>query len=186
MEEEEWRDVVGYEGKYQISNKGNSRSLVDSWGNPKPKPLLLKLHPETKGYLQVRFSKDGKQKTFKVHRLVALAFIPNPLGLPEVNHKDEDKTNNCVGNLEWCDHLYNIRYGTGIRRNANIHTNNPKRSKIVLQLDKEGNLIREWPSISEIKRQLGYNQGHVSECCRGERAHHKGYVWKYRVASSGA
>ena len=107
---EEWRDIRGYEGKYQVSNLGRIKSLKDSHGNYREKILKFKL--EVSGYLQVHLYLENKVKAFKIHRLVAEAFIPNPNNLPEVNHKDENKENNRVDNLEWCDRKYNINYGT--------------------------------------------------------------------------
>ena len=109
-----YKDIQGYEG-YQVSNHGNIKSL----GNGKSrKEKILKPVNTTKCYLQVELSKQGKRKKYLVHRLVAQAFIDNPNNLPQVNHKDEDKTNNHVTNLEWCDALYNNNYGTHNQRSA--------------------------------------------------------------------
>lgn len=98
--EEIWKDIEGYEGKYQVSNTGEVKSL-NYRGSGKTK--LLRQTADKDGYKCVIFCKNGKVKGYKVHRLVAIAFIPNPNSLPIINHKDEDKTNNCVDNLEWCD-----------------------------------------------------------------------------------
>lgn len=105
---EMWKDIPGYEGLYQVSNLGNIRSLKYAGGN---KVKLLK-QATTNGYKQVQLSKNGKGKNHLVHRLVAIAFIPNPNNLPVVNHKDENPSNNNVDNLEWCTQEYNINYGT--------------------------------------------------------------------------
>lgn len=99
---EKWVDVVGYEGDYEVSDLGNVR-------NKKTKKVL-KQRMDMYGYLKVTLSKNNKPKTFLVHRLVATAFIPNPLDKPQVNHKDTDKTNNCVSNLEWSTHKENISH----------------------------------------------------------------------------
>lgn len=108
---EVWKDIVGYEGFYKISNFGNVKSF--HYG----KEYLLKLGIEKdKLYHKVSLNKYGKIKTIRVHRLVAKAFIPNPYNLPDVNHKDENKQNNMVQNLEWCDKEYNNNYGTKIER----------------------------------------------------------------------
>lgn len=109
---EEWRPVVGYEGLYEVSNYGRVMSMV---GRTAKERRLVK---DNNGYLNVVLSKNGTCKGKKVHRLVAEAFLPNPNNLPQVNHKDEDKTNNAVWNLEWCSMAYNIHYGTGIQRRA--------------------------------------------------------------------
>ena len=101
---EEWRAVPGYEGLYEVSNKGNVRNVRRN--------KLLRLQKNKYGYIQVGLSKNGIRTIFQVHRLVALTFLPNPDNLPQVNHKDEDKTNNNVDNLEFCTAKYNNNYGT--------------------------------------------------------------------------
>lgn len=106
---EQWRPIEGYEGLYEVSNLGRVKSL----GNDKNrKEKILRPVMTKKGYLQLFLSKEGKAKRFFVHRLVAQAFIPNPEGLPQINHKDENPSNNRVENIEWCDCKYNINYGT--------------------------------------------------------------------------
>lgn len=169
---EEWRDIKGYENLYQISSRGRVRSLNY---NKTGKIKLLKPAKKNNGYLNVVLHKDGKMKNYLVHRLVAEAFIPNPDNLPEINHKsEEDKTDNRVECLEWCDRRYNCNYGTRNQRVAE------KRSKPVLQYDKQGNFIKKWASTREVERQLGFNQGNVSACCRGEHKQMYGYIWKYK------
>ena len=101
---EEWKAIPGYEGLYEVSNKGNVRNVRRN--------TLLRLTKTNKGYIQVGLSKNGILTVLKVHRLVAQAFLPNPDNLPMINHKDEDKTNNRVENLEWCTAKYNNTYGT--------------------------------------------------------------------------
>ena len=110
---EEWRPVVGYEGLYEVSSYGRVRSL-DRYDerNCFREGRILKLYTSRVGYLRVQLSLNSKKKMYLVHRLVAEAFIPNPDNLPEVNHLDEDKTNNRVENLEFCDRKYNINFGT--------------------------------------------------------------------------
>ena len=112
---EEWRSVVGYEGLYEVSNTGQVRSL-DRYVKGKSyrlhKGKVLSPGKNSRGYLSAVLSYNGKHKAITVHRLVAEAFLPNPDNLPEINHKDEDKTNNSVDNLEWCDRSYNNNYGT--------------------------------------------------------------------------
>lgn len=110
--------------------------------------------------------------------LVAKYFIPNPNNLPQVNHKDENKSNNCITNLEWCSNNYNTNYGN---RNYNLSRslkNNIKTSKIVLQYDKDKNLIREWPSINEIRRSLNYCTSSIWRCCQGKQKQAYNYIWK--------
>lgn len=134
---------------------------------------VLKPFKDKKGYLMVTLCNNGCCKTFKVHRLVAQAFIPNPENLPCVNHKDEDKSNNNVENLEWCTAEYNNNYGTRNKRSAE------SRSKIVLQLRENDSLVRVWPSVNEVKRQLGYSVGNIVKCCNGKRHIAYNYKWCY-------
>ena len=124
-EGEIWRDIKGFEGIYQVSNRGNIRSLdrisVNSYGMPrKLKGHIMKPYLNVYGYLDIGLSNCGAGNIFKVHRLVAEAFIPNPDNLPQVNHKDENKTNNNVENLEWCTNRYNVKYS--IERKKEIGT----------------------------------------------------------------
>lgn len=187
--EEIWKDINRYEGLYQVSNFGRMRSLGNGNSN-NSKVRILKVSKNRCGYLCVCLCKDGKQKTFKLHRLVAETFLPNPLNLPQVNHKDEDKTNNFVGtpendykdgNLEWCDNKYNSNYGTRNKRISKSQSGvlNTKKSKPVLQYSLDGTFIREYPSASECGRN-GFNQGLVSTCCRGECSQAYGFIWKYK------
>lgn len=125
MNEEIWKPVVGYEGLYEVSSYGRVRSLdrYDS-KNRFWKGRILKLSDDGRGYLDVQLCSNGKVKHHLVHRMVAQAFIPNPDNLPQVNHRDEDKTNNRVENLEMCDAKYNINYGTGLTRAINTKLRN--------------------------------------------------------------
>ena len=173
-ENEIWRNIEGYEGLYQVSSLGRVKSL----GNDKSRKDKILFQYESKsGYLYVTLCKEGKLKSFRVHRLVANAFIPNPNNFKCVNHKDECKTNNCVDNLEWCDHKYNTNYGTCIQRRAEKQRNGVL-SKQVYQYDKNHNLIKIWQSVMECGRQ-GFDQGNISKCCLGKRKSHRGYIWSY-------
>ena len=115
-----WKNIKGYEGLYQVSNLGRVRSLdkVTRHGH-RLKGKVLCLNEGEKGYITIRLQIDGVRQAFNVHRLVAEAFLDNPNNLPCVNHKDEDKSNNSVNNLEWCDYSYNNTYGTRIKRRLN-------------------------------------------------------------------
>ena len=117
QEKEIWRPVVGYEGLYEVSNFGRVRSIdrivpYKNGGVQFKRRKILSQKTDKDGYKHVTLCVNNKLKTYMVHRLVAIAFIPNPLNLPQVNHKDENRTNNYVGNLEWCDAYYNRNYGT--------------------------------------------------------------------------
>ena len=166
MKKEYWKPVVGYEGHYQVSNFGRVKSI--KFG----KEIILKQNIRG-GYYIVNLSKNGIVKTYLVHRLVAEAFIDNTDNLPEVNHKDENKLNNNVDNLEWCTHEYNINYGT---RNKKV---SKKLSKPVLQYTLDGEFVREWKSTIECGRN-GYDQGHVAACCNGKLKTYKGFIWEYK------
>ena len=173
-----WKNIKGYEGLYQVSDKGEVRSL--NYRNT-GKVQVLKPDKNNRGYLQVTLCKNGKRKIFLIHRLVAMAFIPNPSNLPQINHKDENPLNNCVENLEFCDSRYNNNFGTRNQRIAEKRTGvfNTKTSKPVKQFDLQGNLINEYPSTHEVERKFGYNQGHISENCLGKLKTAYGYRWSY-------
>ena len=181
-----FRDVAGYEGLYQVSNFGVIRSL-GMWANSKNgskrfvKGRVLKPSKDTDGYLHVALYKDCNVKWCTVHRLVAQAFIPNPENLPQINHIDENKQNNCVENLEWCSYAYNINHGTRNERVAETMTNG-KLSKKVLQLTLDGKIVREWLSTAECHRN-GFDSGVVSKCCNNKYGLqgnvYKGYRWMY-------
>lgn len=162
---EEWAPIKGYEGVYEVSNLGGVASVRS--GNRK----ILKPSKPT-GYLQIVLSINNSKRTHRVHRLVAEAFIPNPKSLPEVNHIDEDKLNNCVDNLEWCTRKYNVTYGTGMVRSIS------NRSKEVVAFDQLGNIVHRFKSTKEAGRN-GFSQGHISSCCLGNRKTHRGLYWKY-------
>lgn len=183
--EEIWKDIVGYEGLYQVSNFGRVRSLdrfvKGSHNNLKPvKGKILNPEKTQFGYLQVSLSrKNLKHKRFKVHRLVADSFIANPFNLPQINHKDEDKMNNRVDNLEWCDSFYNQNYGTCGERKHKHLINHPQMSIAVEQLTVSGEHIAFYPSMKEAGRQTGIKQGSISKVCSGERSQAGCYKWKY-------
>ena len=168
-----WKDIDGYNRMYQISNIGRVKSLErrDSKGRF-VKGRMLKLGKDSNGYPQAHLWKDGKQKCFLVHRLVAEAFIPNINGYAEINHVNEIKTDNNVANLEWCNKKYNNNYGTCIARSSEA------RSKPVLQYDKEGNFIKKYPSLRSVNKE-GFHHSSVSLVCRGVNKQHNGYVWRY-------
>ena len=168
MEEEIWCTINGYEGQYQVSDQGRVRSM--KFG----KYRILKPGRMTNGYLQVHLCKNGEKKMYLVHRLVAKTFIPNPYNLQEVNHKDENKTNNFVQNLEWCDRKSNCNYGT---RNKRI---SDKCSKMVLQYEKSGEFVKEWKSARDVQRNLGYAYQHISNCCTGRYKSAYNFIWKFK------
>lgn len=167
---EQWKDIKGYEGLYQISNLGRVRSLNY---NRTGKVKVLKNSPAKHGYLKISLWHNGKKKTFTIHRLVAEAFIPNPDNLPCVNHKDEDKTNNCVGNLEFCTPEYNNNYGTHNERVSK------KLMISVSQYDKTGILIKVYSSAKDAQMDTGIFRTHITKCCKGKLKTTGGYMWRY-------
>ena len=195
---EEWRDIEGFEGLYQVSNMGRVKSLERTTrigrGCRIIPERILKPQKNMWGYLQVTLSKDGKIKHCMIHRLVAMAFIPNSNNLPEVNHIDEDKTNNRVENLEYCSRSYNINYGTRNKKvaekvaeklkgkkHSEEHNKKiaKKLSKPVFSVDKESGLIMFWESAIEAGRCIGISSSHISECCKGKLKSTGGFYWFY-------
>ena len=184
---ETWKPVVGYEGLYEVSDFGEVRSLgrwVNTRGGGKRflKGKVLRPQKNIWGYLFVTLYKEGKSKMHTVHRLVATAFIPNPDNLPEINHKDEDKTSNVATNLEYCDRKYNHNYGTVNQRISAAQRNDPNRSKKLVQLTLDYVFVKEWPSTAECERN-GFSSSAVSACCRNkywlQKNVHKGFRWMY-------
>lgn len=156
---EEWKDVVGYEDHYQISSEGRIRN--------KHTNIILK--PSKTGVYYHIGLRYGQHKECLVHRLVAEAFIPNPDNLPQVNHKDENKHNNCVENLEWCTNKYNTNYGKGALA----------RNQRVIQYDTDGNALKVWESIEEAAEALQICRVGISACCRGVNNTSGGFAWTY-------
>lgn len=157
------KDVVGYEGLYAVTSCGKV------WSYKRKK--FLKPSDNGNGYLFVVLSKDNKRKQYYVHRLVAEAYLPNIENLPQINHKDENKTNNCLQNLEWCDCKYNNNYGTHNEKVSNS-------LKIpILQYDLDGNFIREWSSANDVGREI---QSNIVRCLKGRCKSAYGFIWKYK------
>ena len=210
MKGEIWKPVRNYEGLYEVSNMGRVKSLERTvWcglngGCYRAIPeKILEGYDDGHGYLQVELYKDGKGKWCSINRLVAQAFLENPQNLPEVNHKDENKKNNRVENLEWCSKLYNVNYGTRNkkiseklkgRKHSEEHNKKvaeklrgrkqteesvKKRSKPVFSVDKESGLIMWWESAKEASRQTGINQSNITQCCKGKVKSAGGHTWFY-------
>ena len=156
---EEWKDIQGFEGYYQVSNMGRVKSLnYKRTGKEK----IMKGVDDGRGYLILTLYREGKGKTCKIHKLVAQAFLENPKGYNEVNHKDENKYNNCADNLEFCSRQYNIEYS---------------QAKAVIGINKVSGLILDFPSAMEAERQTGISHGNICKCCNGKRKSAGGHVW---------
>jgi len=152
--------------KYYVSNLGRVLSLKGK------KERFLKVRIGKDGYYYVTLNKKGKKKSFKIHRLVAKTFISNPNNLPCVNHKDENKLNNCVDNLEWCTWQYNSNYGTAKIRWAN------KNKRRVACYTLSGEFVKEYDGIIDSERD-GFKHSTVSAVCKGKRNQHHGYKFAY-------
>lgn len=171
MKNEIWKDVAGYEGLYQVSNFGRVKSLNY---NHKKETRIMKDASNLLGYHFVNLCKAGTKKIAYIHRLVALAFIPNPYNLPIINHKDCNPGNNTASNLEWCTYLYNNNYDKHRERISLA------KYKPVLQYDREGNFVQEYPSAKSLNELYGYNANNISAVCRGKRQTAHNYVWRYK------
>ena len=170
--EEIWKETPEF-NRYKFSCNG------EVWDKQKQRNVYEKYYDETGNYgIITLMDNNGEWVTLRLHRLIAKIFIPNPDNLPCVNHRDENKHNNSVENLEWCTHDYNNNYGTHNERVGDSNRNG-KLSKQVAQYSLDGNLIKIWPSTMEIRRQLGFSQGNIASYCRGERKTAYGFIWKY-------
>lgn len=156
-----WRDIRGYEGMYQISTEGRVKSL--KYGKVK----IIKPGVESTGYLHVMLSKGGHLHPYKIHRLVADAFLPNLLNLRDVNHLDEIKSNNAVSNLEWCSRRENNVWGS--RRGELVEVD---------AYDLDGRFIGRFSCLSEASRMLGVYVGNISGCMNGRVSQTGGYCFR--------
>ena len=166
---EEWRDIKGYEGIYQISNKGRVKTL----GNNRRKEKIREGIADNTGYKRISLCKNGKEKKYSIHRLVAEAFLPNPDNLPVVNHKDENKLNNNVENLEWCTYQYNNTYGTKIEK-----ARKKRKGKKILCVETGEIFNTSKDVIDKIFNGKGHF-GTISKCCLGKIKSAYKYHFKY-------
>ena len=166
---EEWKSIPGYEGLYEVSNLGRVRS-VERCDRFNRKIVSKILKPNyVSGYLRVGMYKNKTFKYYLIHRLVAQAFLPNPDNLPQVNHKDEDKSNNRVDNLEWCDRSYNMNYGTVQQRRIQTNINNGK-----------------YTGNSKTKEYIKeYSKKYKKEHIEHTREYHREYMKEYRKRNRG-
>ena len=172
---EEWKDILGFEGIYQVSNLGRIKSLekIDALGR-KVEEKILKPHPNGNGYYNVGLCKNSKVRFYQVHSLVYEAFngqIPENM---QVNHINEVKTDNRLENLNLMTPKENVNFGT---RNERI---SKKLSKTVLQFDLQDILIKEYPSTRQAERETGFAQGNIVKCCKGKYKTAYGFKWKYK------
>lgn len=184
-----WKDIEGFEGYYQISNKGNVRSVNRFDGVHDRQGSQIRQNLKHNGYLQVGLRKHGKRKWFGVHRLVAIHFIENPDNKPQVNHIDGNKLNNTVENLEWVTGRENQRHAIkmGLRDNMPKGENHSFYGKFGADSKSAKPVIRRDPKTGEIKlykakilaKDDGFDVTSISKCCHGKMKHHKGYEWYF-------
>lgn len=193
IQEEIWKDIIGFEGYYQVSNFGRVKSLPRKVNSPIRnnktiirKERILKLGTLPLGYKQIRLQVGNLDETIRVHRLVAKHFIDNPKLFPIINHIDANPSNNHFKNLEWCTQSHNIKYAYDIGRKKTspaflipkIGIDSPL-SRSVNQFSLDGNFIKKWGFVSEIERTLGFSRPNICKCCRGKIKTAYGFKWEY-------
>lgn len=160
-----WLPIKDYEDLYEVSNEGQIRSLCGRYGFHK----ILKQGKGSRGYSVVSLCRKGEQKTVNVHRIVAITFIPNPHNLPCINHKDGNRQNNSVSNLEWCSYYYNNVYGDRLTKSA------LKRGKPIMCIETKV----KYASASDAYRKTGISQSHISACCNHKREKAGKLHWEF-------
>lgn len=178
--EEVWKDIKGYEGLYQVSNLGRIKGLKRKVKSPQGssgfrtiKEKILIPHISNRGYAVVNLSKDNIKVLRSIHGLVCDAFLENPNNYHCINHKDENKLNNCVNNLEWCTTRYNNLYNNKIDRLTKA------RMKKIVQIDNDNKAIKIWESSKTVGDALGISNTLITRCCRERGKTAGGYKWKY-------
>lgn len=180
MKKEIWKDIVGYEGLYQVSSEGRVKSLVRKG---KRQEVILKQHNNGHGYLIVVLTRNSISKTFKVHRLVAQAFIPNPQNYRCIDHINTIRTDNRVENLRWVSHTENS--ANPITKERVTAAVIKRVGKKVNQYDLEGNLVKTWDTPAKAAKTLGICDGPIRKCCLGKESTYKGFMWKYKEKRAG-
>ena len=170
MKNEEWRDVAGYEGLYQVSSEGRVKSLERKG---RKSEHILKPGVRSKGYLFVVLCAGGKSRMFSVHRLVCQAFHDNPENKLDVNHINENKTDNRACNLEWSTRKENCNHGT---RNVRMAI---AKSRPIAQYTLDGELVKTWPSTAKVERRAGFDHSAISKAANGKYKQAYGFIWKY-------
>ncbi len=170
-----WKEIVGYENYYEISSDGyvraKQRKVKSRYGYRTIKSKILKPCIDRDGYYKITLCKNNIKKTKTIHRLVAEAFLENPYNLPVINHKDENKLNNNVSNLEWCTVKYNTNYGDGIEKRAS------KRRVPIIAIN--NNITLYFSSIREAEIKLNLHHSNIVSCLQNKRKTCGGYIFKY-------
>lgn len=177
---EEWRDVSGFEGVYKVSNYGRIKTLRRPYrglhgGYVRERIVKFGINVRGGYCTFTETDSNGCEKTVRVHRVVAAAFIPNPNNYPQINHKDENVKNNCVYNLEWCTNLYNARYGS-----RNVRTGKSNMIPVIGINVIDGSEIR-YDGMADAERLSNkyFNKCCIHDCIYGRQKTHKGYIWKF-------
>ena len=182
--EEIWKPSKGYEEFIEVSSfgeiKSKSRIRIDSMGRTVRKEEKILTQRLCNNYKYVHYKNGVVNKNLRVHRLVAESFLPNPNNFPCVNHKDENKLNNNVNNLEWCTYKYNVNYGTSLKRRSKSRENWPEKSTPICQYDLDGNFISEYPSFKEAQRSLGKPYSGIWSSCNNIGRTAYGFIWLYK------
>lgn len=193
MEKEVWENAYGYDGLYTVSNLGRVKTMerltYKKDGSPryikKEKFMKIKVKTKKDGYYAITLRKNSVSKPVVVHRIVAQSFIPNPQNKPFVNHKNGIKTDNRVGNLEWCTKSENERHAYNYLGKTShfkeLYGKDHPRSIPIIQKDINNNFIKKWDSASIAEREGGFSYSCISSCVRGKTQTHKGYKWEYDV-----
>lgn len=186
---EQWKDIIGFEGSYQVSNIGRVKSLaklvpIANTGRFRDEPERILSSYQGDAYLSVLLSKGSIKKRITIHRLVALHFIKPVAGKNYINHKDANTHNNHVSNLEWCTQSENKKYSYQIGRSVPTMNRkgsfNNENSKPILQYSKTGTFLKEWPSSAEAARSFQKNAANISCCLRGVSKTAFGYKWSFK------
>lgn len=187
LPKEQWKDIQDFESLYKISNYGRVKSL-DRIKKSKRyyknglhyKTKILRQTISNDGYSKMQlYGDDGSFKTVRVHRLVAEAFIPNLYNKPQINHKDGNKQNNCVDNLEWCTNGENGKHAWDNNLRTKHFGSDNRSSRKVAQYTKNNELVKVWDCISDINKDLHYSRSSIINCCRNRQTTLHGYIWKY-------
>ena len=177
-QQEIWKAVIGYESYYEVSSFGRVKRIKSK---NRPIEKIRKIQYKKNGYAVIMISIAQKFKLAHIHRLVAMAFIPNPDNKPQVNHKDMDKTNNHLENLEWCTHQENMAHAIKNKKwsnNAKYGKENA-RSRKIIQYNKNGDKVKEWDNISRASEKMNISPGEITICCQGKRKSAGGFQWRY-------
>jgi len=182
--EEQWKDVIGFEGLYKVSSLGRIKS-IDRYihykkGERHIASKIIKSFINKQGYFCIILTRNQAHIDKRVNRVVAMAFIPNPSNLPQVNHKDENKLNNMVSNLEWVTCKQNANYGNRNKTLSKKMRNNAITSMPVIQYSKSFIKINEFPSINEAGRKTNTRIGSISRCCNYKIKTANSFIWKFK------